>query len=56
MLEGEEILRFAAPLPVENYEAVSVVRHRGRLLVGIVSDDNESWLQRTLLLLFELAE
>ena len=56
VLEGEEILRFAAPLPVENYEAVSVVRHRGRLLVGIVSDDNESWLQRTLLLLFELAE
>ena len=56
MLEGEELLRFSAPLPVENYEAVSVVRHQGRLLVGIVSDDNESWLQRTLLLLFELAE
>ena len=56
VLEGEEILRFSAPLPVENYEAVSVVRHQGRLLVGIVSDDNESWLQRTLLLLFELAE
>lgn len=56
VLEGEELLRFAPPLPVENYEGVSVVRHQGRLLVGIVSDDNESWLQRTLLLLFELAE
>jgi hypothetical protein len=56
VLEGEELLRFVPPLPVENYEAVSVVRHQGRLLVGIVSDDNESWLQRTLLLLFELAE
>jgi hypothetical protein len=55
VLEGEEVLRFVPPLPVDNYEAVSVVRHQGRKLVGIVSDDNESWLQRTLLLLFEWA-
>lgn len=54
VLEGEEILRFASPLPVDNYEGVAVVRHQGRLLVGIVSDDNENRLQRTLLLLFEM--
>lgn len=54
VLEGEEILRFDPPLPVDNYEGVSVVRHEGRLLVGIISDDNENRLQRTLLLLFEL--
>jgi hypothetical protein len=56
VLEGEEILRFDPPLPVDNYEGVSVVRHQGRLLVGLISDDNENRLQRTLLLLFDLAE
>lgn len=54
VLEGEEILRFEPPLPVDNYEGVSVLRHQGRLLVGVISDDNENRLQRTLLLLFEL--
>jgi hypothetical protein len=54
VLEGEEILRFASPLPVDNYEGVAVVRHQGRLLVGVISDDNENRLQRTLLLLFEM--
>ena len=54
VLEGEEILRFEPPLPVDNYEGVAVLRHQGRLLVGIISDDNENRLQRTLLLLFEL--
>jgi hypothetical protein len=54
VLEGEEILRFAPPLPVDNYEGVAVVRYQGRLLVGVVSDDNENRLQRSLLLLFEM--
>ena len=54
VLEGEEILRFEPPMPVDNYEGVAVLRHQGRLLVGIISDDNENRLQRTLLLLFEL--
>jgi hypothetical protein len=54
VLEGEEILSFAPPLPVDNYEGVAVVRHQGRQLVGIVSDDNENRLQRTLLLLFDM--
>ena len=55
VLEGEEILRLdGSPLPAENFEGVAVVRHEGRVLVGLVADDNESALQRSLLLLFEL--
>ena len=56
VLEGEEILRIAAPLPVDNFEGVSVLRYQGRLLVALVSDDNENRLQRSLLLLFELKD
>jgi len=52
LLEGEEWLRLADPLPVDNYEAVAVFRHRGRLLCALLSDDNENRLQRTLLLVF----
>jgi hypothetical protein len=52
VLEGEEVLRIADPLPSDNFEGVSVFRHGGRLLVAIVSDDNENRLQRSLLLLF----
>jgi hypothetical protein len=53
-LQPEELLRFASPLPVDNYEGVAAARLRGRTLVAMVSDDNENRLQRTLLLLFEL--
>ena len=57
VLAGEEILRLdGTALPAENFEGVAVVRHEGRLLVALVADDNESVLQRCLLLLFELAE
>ena len=56
MLEGEEVLRFAAPLPVDNFEGVSAVRVDGRTLVAMLSDDNQNLLQRTLLLLFVLAD
>lgn len=55
VLEPEEVLRLAPPLPVDNYEAVATARLDGRTLVALVSDDNENRLQRTLLLLFELA-
>lgn len=54
VLQGEDLLRLAAPLPVDNYEGVAVLRHAGRLLVAIISDDNESLLQSTVLLLFAL--
>lgn len=55
VLEGEEILSLSSPLPTENYEAVSVARHRGRTLLAVLADDNENMLQRSLLLLFACA-
>jgi len=55
VLEPEALLALLPPLPVENYEAVSAVRHGGRTLVALLSDDNENRLQRTLLLLFDLS-
>ncbi|MGK7867302.1 esterase-like activity of phytase family protein [Falsiroseomonas sp. E2-1-a20] len=54
VLQGEELLRLAVPLPVDNFEGIAVLRHAGRLLVALVSDDNESLWQSTILLLFEL--
>lgn len=56
VLEGEEILRIAAPLPVDNFEGVSAARVDGRTLVAMVSDDNQNLLQRSLLLLFVLVD
>lgn len=54
VLEGEEILRLVPPLPTDNFEGVAALRHQGRTLVAMVSDNNENRLQRSLLLLFEL--
>jgi len=54
VLEGAELLRLAPPLPVDNFEGIAVVPHAGRLLVALVSDDNENRLQRGLMLVFEL--
>ncbi|TCZ51428.1 esterase-like activity of phytase family protein [Roseicella aquatilis] len=56
VLEGEELLRLASPLPADNFEGVSAARVGGRTLVAMISDDNQNLLQRTLLLLFVLAE
>jgi hypothetical protein len=53
VLHGETILMLDdAPLPAENWEAVAVTRHGDETLVALISDDNESILQRSLLLLF----
>lgn len=56
LLVGETLLRLQPPLPTDNYEGVSAARIGGRTLVALVSDDNQTVLQQTLLLLFELAE
>jgi hypothetical protein len=53
VLRGETILMLDdAPLPSENWEAVAVTRLGDQTLVALISDDNESILQRSLLLLF----
>jgi hypothetical protein len=53
VLRGETILMLNdAPLPSDNWEAVAVTRLGDQTLVTLISDDNESILQRSLLLLF----
>lgn len=54
VLAGETILRLDGdPLPAENWEGIAVARHGGRTIVVMVADDNDSRLQRSLMLLFE---
>ncbi|WP_439598416.1 esterase-like activity of phytase family protein [Falsiroseomonas sp.] len=53
LVQGEDVLRLDPPLPFDNYEGVAVLDRAGRRLVALVSDDNESPWQRSLLLLFE---
>ena len=54
-LRGEEIARIVPPLPVDNYEGIAVrEKEGGETFVYLVSDDNYSPLQRTLLLQFRL--
>jgi len=53
VLRGEAILTLDdAPLPAENWEGIAVTRFGDQTLVALISDDNESVLQRSLLLLF----
>jgi hypothetical protein len=53
----EELARLAAPMPVDNFEALAAVRAAdGATRLFIVSDDNFSARQRTLLLAFDIVE
>ena len=45
--------RLRRPLTVDNFEGISVVRRRGGVRFYILSDDNFSTEQRTLLLAFD---
>ena len=55
VLKGEAMLTLDdAPLPAENWEGIAVTRFGRETLVALISDDNESPLQRSLLLLFAL--
>ncbi|GGC04043.1 hypothetical protein GCM10011494_23110 [Novosphingobium endophyticum] len=48
--KAREVARIASSLPVDNFEGLAVVPSRdGRLTVWIISDDNFSRLQRTVL-------
>ena len=49
VLEGATLLEFPGALPAENWEGIAVARWGGRLLAGLISDDNENILQRSLL-------
>lgn len=51
---GREIARFEAPVVHDNFEAVAVVREGGDTILWIASDDNQLFVQRSLLLKFRL--
>ena len=51
-----ELARLQPPLTIDNMEGVSATIENGRTIVWLVSDDNFTPLQRTLLLKFALAE
>ncbi|WP_240047488.1 esterase-like activity of phytase family protein [Sphingomonas panacisoli] len=51
---GREIARFDAPLTVDNYEGLAITREGEATILWMVSDDNQFFLQRTLLMKFRL--
>jgi hypothetical protein len=53
-LAGKELLKLEQPLAVENFEAVAVQQTAKGTMIFIVSDDNYSSFQQTLLLQFLL--
>jgi hypothetical protein len=53
-LSSETWLDLPPDAPAENWEGVAVARHGGRKLVVLVSDDNQSPFQQTLLLLYAI--
>ena len=56
-LGGETVAELRAPLTVDNFEGIEARRGpRGEVLIYLISDDNFNPEQRTLLMMFELAE
>lgn len=55
-VDGEMIAEIKPPLNVDNMEGMSITRENGKVIVWIISDDNQIALERTLLLKFELLE
>lgn len=53
-LRGREIARLEAPAVHDNFEGVAATRENGRTILWLVSDDNQFFLQRTLLLKFRM--
>ncbi len=54
-LRGEEIVHLDSSVEIDNFEGLAVrVDPAGGTLLYMISDDNYSWLQRTLLLQFHL--
>lgn len=56
VVRGREIAVLAPPLIHENFEGVAATREGGRTILWLVCDDNQSVLQRSLLLKFRLDE
>lgn len=55
-LEGEELARIEPPLTFDNFEGITArLGPQGEVFIYVISDDNYFFLQRTLLLVFELS-
>ena len=55
-LVGEELARIEPPMTFDNFEGITTrIGPQGEILIYVISDDNYFFLQRTLLLVFELA-
>lgn len=54
IVAGREIARFEPPVLHENFEAMAVTREDRDTILWIASDNNQSWMQRSLLLKFRL--
>lgn len=55
-LVAETWLDLPPDASAENWEGVAVLRHAGRVLVALISDDNQNPFQQTMLLLYALAQ
>jgi hypothetical protein len=53
VIAGREIARLVPPVSVDNMEGISYLERAGHKYIYIISDDNFSGLQRTLLMKFE---
>lgn len=56
VVRGRVIATLRRPLIHDNFEGIAVGREGGRTIVWLLSDDNQLFLQRTLLLKFRLDE
>jgi hypothetical protein len=55
-LQGDELARIEPPMTFDNFEGIATrVGPQGEIFIYVISDDNYFILQRTLLLVFELA-
>jgi hypothetical protein len=54
IVQGRTILSLAAPLIHDNFEGIAARREGDATVLTLVSDDNNMWFQRTLLLEFRL--
>lgn len=54
IVAGREVARFEPPVLHDNFEAMAVTREGRDTILWIASDDNQWWMQRSLLLKFRL--
>ncbi|GAA4767095.1 esterase-like activity of phytase family protein [Stakelama sediminis] len=53
-VRGRELATLAAPLIHDNFEGIALTHESAGTILWIVSDDNQSWFERTLLLKFRI--